>query len=282
MTKLKSPLFSFEGHGKLGDIVLRHRDSLDIAEKKPEVKDAQSAGQLSWRTMFEKCALMWHALSAVEKAAWEAAARPLHMTGYAFWQSQCLRPNPGIYLPLAGGTMTGEIAMSTKKITGMGDPAAAQDADTKTARDIAITTALYTQGCRVRNTAAQSISDSTWTPITFDTEQYDTDGIHSTASNTNRLTCKTPGVYIISGCLEFVPNNAGERYITLWWKGSNLMAGISLVPAVTGSAFATVTTLYQLALNDWLDLRAWQNSGGALNTIAAAYYTPSLGMQRVS
>jgi hypothetical protein len=34
-------------------------------------------------------------------------------------------------LPLAGGTMTGAIAMGTSKITGLGDPTAAQDAATK-------------------------------------------------------------------------------------------------------------------------------------------------------
>ena len=34
-------------------------------------------------------------------------------------------------LPLAGGTMSGAIAMGTSKITGMGDPTANQDAATK-------------------------------------------------------------------------------------------------------------------------------------------------------
>jgi len=38
-------------------------------------------------------------------------------------------------LPLAGGTMTGAIAMSTSKITGLGDPTAAQDAMTKAYAD---------------------------------------------------------------------------------------------------------------------------------------------------
>ena len=38
-------------------------------------------------------------------------------------------------LPLAGGTMTGAIAMGTSKITGMGDPTAAQDAATKAYSD---------------------------------------------------------------------------------------------------------------------------------------------------
>ena len=40
-------------------------------------------------------------------------------------------------LPLAGGTMTGSIAMSTAKITGLGDPTAAQDAATKSYVDTA-------------------------------------------------------------------------------------------------------------------------------------------------
>tara|TARA_A100001388_G_scaffold230025_2_gene182002 strand:+ start:3882 stop:7790 length:3909 start_codon:yes stop_codon:yes gene_type:complete len=38
-------------------------------------------------------------------------------------------------LPLAGGTMSGAIAMGTSKITGLGDPTAAQDASTKTYTD---------------------------------------------------------------------------------------------------------------------------------------------------
>ena len=40
-------------------------------------------------------------------------------------------------LPLAGGTMTGAIAMGTSKITGLGDPTAAQDAVTKNYVDTA-------------------------------------------------------------------------------------------------------------------------------------------------
>lgn len=42
------------------------------------------------------------------------------------------------YLLLAGGTMTGPIAMGTNKITGLGNPVANQDADTKAARNAAL------------------------------------------------------------------------------------------------------------------------------------------------
>jgi trimeric autotransporter adhesin len=49
-------------------------------------------------------------------------------------------------LPLAGGTMTGAIAMGTSKITGLGDPTAAQDAATKTYVDTQDATKLSTTG----------------------------------------------------------------------------------------------------------------------------------------
>ena len=49
-------------------------------------------------------------------------------------------------LPLAGGTMTGAIAMGTSKITGLGDPTAAQDAATKTYVDTQDATKLSLSG----------------------------------------------------------------------------------------------------------------------------------------
>ena len=49
-------------------------------------------------------------------------------------------------LPLAGGTMSGAIAMGTSKITGLGDPTAAQDAATKTYVDTADNSKLNLSG----------------------------------------------------------------------------------------------------------------------------------------
>jgi hypothetical protein len=49
-------------------------------------------------------------------------------------------------LPLAGGTMTGAIAMSTNKITGVGDPTAAQDVSSKAYTDTQDATKLSLSG----------------------------------------------------------------------------------------------------------------------------------------
>lgn len=138
MVKLKAPLLSLIGRGKLGDITFLRRRHTDIAEKTPVVPDVKSLAQLSWRHMYQKAVALWHALSTAEKTEWESAARPKHMTGFAWFMSQALKPNPGLYLPLQGGTMQGDIIMATNKITTLPDPSAAQDADTQAARDAAI------------------------------------------------------------------------------------------------------------------------------------------------
>jgi hypothetical protein len=81
--------------------------------------------------MYQLAITLWHDLPGAEKKAWESVATPHHMTGYAYFLSQALRPNPGIYLPLAGGTMSGPINMSSQKINTLATPTADADAATK-------------------------------------------------------------------------------------------------------------------------------------------------------
>jgi len=132
VTKIKAPFLSLGARGTLGKLLtIRRRRGKHIAESKPIPTDAKSAAQLIWRHMYQKAIDLWHQLSAEEKAEWESLARPRHMTGYAWFISQALRPNPGIYLPLQGGTMQGDILMASRKILGLPTPTADQEAATK-------------------------------------------------------------------------------------------------------------------------------------------------------
>ncbi|MBA7648416.1 hypothetical protein ES703_56202 [subsurface metagenome] len=92
--------------------------------------------------MYQKAVALWHGLSAAEKGEWESQARPKHMTGFAWFMSQALKPNPGLYLPLQGGTMQGIIEMDGWPVRNMLDPVNPQDADTEAARDAAIAAAI--------------------------------------------------------------------------------------------------------------------------------------------
>ena len=136
MTKLKNPLLSFGATGRLGKLFsLAKRQGRHIIERRPKPTDAKSPAQLFNRHMFTKCVDLWHLLSEEEKQIWESLARPLHMTGYAWFISQCLRPNPGIYLPLQGGTMSGDIDMDKNRLLKLPEPTDPQEPATKTYSD---------------------------------------------------------------------------------------------------------------------------------------------------
>ncbi len=138
MVKLKSPLISFKAVGRLGSITFLRRRHTNIAEKTPIPPDVKSLAQLSWRHMYQKAVVLWHALSPAEKADWESQARSRHMTGFAWFMSQALKPNPGLYLPLQGGSMTGDIIMSKYRILKLPVPTDSQEAASKTYVDTAI------------------------------------------------------------------------------------------------------------------------------------------------
>lgn len=132
MAKLRSPLNSLGATGPLGQFLnyaRRHRHP--IAQQKPIPDDPRTLAQLSWRTMYQKAIALWHALSPADQDQWESQARPRHMTGFAWFMSQALRPNPGLYLPLTGGTMKGDIDMDANKIIDLAAPADNADAATK-------------------------------------------------------------------------------------------------------------------------------------------------------
>jgi len=132
MTKLKNPLLSFGATGRLGKLFsLAKRQTRHIIERRPIPVDAKSPAQLFNRHMFTKCVDLWHLLSEAEKQEWESLARPRHMTGYAWFISQCLRPNPGIYLPLQGGTMSGNIDMAKNRLLQLPEPTDDQEPATK-------------------------------------------------------------------------------------------------------------------------------------------------------
>ena len=133
----------------------------------------------------------------------------------------------------------------------------------------------------VYNSATQNIPNITFTPMAFDTEVYDTDGIHDTVTNNTRLTCQTAGKYVMTGSVDASSNATGTRGIGIRLNGASIY-GLTIVPASTGSGgryLATVAIL-DLAATDYVELVAYQSSGGALTYIAGVTY--GFAMQRIA
>ena len=136
---------------------------------------------------------------------------------------------------------------------------------------------------RVYNSAAISIPDNTNTALTFNSERYDNDSIHSTSSNTSRLTATTAGVYQITGHVGFQAGTTGRRQINLRVNGSTYIAIQDLPGTVPSSeVYLSVSADYKLDAGDYVELVAYQNDGSARNVLASGNYSPEFAMHRVS
>ena len=121
--------------------------------------------------------------------------------------------------------------------------------------------------------AALSIPDSTWTPITFDTETFDHNGYHSVATNTERITIPSgqKGVYMMGGAIAFVADNVGVRQVRLALNGSTAYLNTSTVhaPSATNTCRIHLSTIAVLDTADYVTIDGYQTSTGNLDCVSA-------------
>lgn len=118
-------------------------------------------------------------------------------------------------------------------------------------------------------TVGQSIASGTTNiSILLDSEVYDSDGGHSTSSQTSRYVCQVPGTYLIYAVGGFAANTAGTRELGIIVNGvSAIGSTIQSAPALTGNSWVgSVMTTSGLNAGDYVELQMWQSSGSTLAT----------------
>lgn len=137
-------------------------------------------------------------------------------------------------------------------------------------------------GARVYSTAsAQTVATATEAALNFNAEQFDSDTCHDNSTNPNRLTCKTAGKYLITGAIRYQSNATGYRGASLRVNGGTYI-GLAGSQAANGQVTQiTVVTIYDLAVNDYIELIAYQESGSTLNLEVVGTAVPSLGFIRI-
>lgn len=130
---------------------------------------------------------------------------------------------------------------------------------------------------RASLTANQSIADVTSVKLIFNAESFDYTadyaGMHDNSTNPTRLTVPAgeSGVYLIVGTAAFSANATGIRNLEILVDNATQAATFTSDNA--GAGFATqiqTTAIYYLAAGSYVELRAYQNSGGALNVLSGA------------
>jgi hypothetical protein len=124
---------------------------------------------------------------------------------------------------------------------------------------------------------------TTFVSVTLDSEYLDTEGGHSTVTNTSRYTCQVAGWYWTWGTMNFPTSATGNRSLQLAVNGTGYPGSTVLLAAPSGNSWIGVTGgLVQLAVNDYLELQAWQTSGGSLTTTVISGIQPTLSAVWVS
>jgi hypothetical protein len=130
------------------------------------------------------------------------------------------------------------------------------------------------RGAQVNKTGTQSISDNSNTLVTWDQELSDSDGYHESVTFPGRLTVPA-GMptqwYLIIGTVRWAYNAVGCRSCHIHKNGSssaNRLASVVFAANTSVNSIANkhqAVAIAQLAVGDYVELYAYQDSGGSLN-----------------
>jgi hypothetical protein len=137
---------------------------------------------------------------------------------------------------------------------------------------------------RVGSNAGQSVPHAAWTALTFNTEVWDEDEMHSLATTTERLTIRTAGVYLISAQVRFAANTTGTRELQIRLNGTTTLALADCLATAqaNGLVYLNLVTLWKLVVGDYLSAVVYQTSGAALNVESAGALSPAFMATRIA
>jgi hypothetical protein len=130
-------------------------------------------------------------------------------------------------------------------------------------------------GCSLYKSTAQTASNSTWTAITFDSENFDVGGYHDTSTNNTRITIPTGkgGYYSLTGSLNWGGNTTGARTAAIYLNGSlNKVLG-QHPSTIANDVYTEFNYIMNLSAGDYVEMYGFQLSGGNLGIQGATTAT---------
>ena len=126
-------------------------------------------------------------------------------------------------------------------------------------------------GALAYNNATTTVANNSEAFFTYNSETYDTDGYHSTSTNTGRLTIPTgkSGYYLVYSLARFAANANGVRTMQITQGASQTsIAVIEQTPGgVSSNTGFYASTIRYAAAGDYFETKIYQTSGGDLNVL---------------
>jgi hypothetical protein len=122
-------------------------------------------------------------------------------------------------------------------------------------------------GVSAYKSAGQSIDANTWTAVTFNTEDFDTDSYHSTSTNTSRFTVPSgkAGKFAFTGSISWGASNQGTFRLVAVYKNGSVFNQVVQFAGTNDGTIQPFAYVYDLAVGDYLEVFVRQNTGGALD-----------------
>ena len=121
---------------------------------------------------------------------------------------------------------------------------------------------------RVYRSSNQTISNTTDTAVSFNTEQYDTDDFW-TSGQATRITIPVDGYYHITSMIAWEQNNTGYRRHWLRLNGSTAIAESRVEPSDLSDSGSLVETAYYFNVGDYVEVYVWHNKGSSSNVLGS-------------
>lgn len=126
--------------------------------------------------------------------------------------------------------------------------------------------------CQVYNSANQSASNDVDLLVAFNSERYDTDSMHDTVIDNERVFFNTAGIYVVTFNGTFAANAAGDRKAAIYKNGVEQIGHRALTPASASFTTGLSLTIQEaFEVGDNIRVRVRQDSGGALNLLTTRY-----------
>jgi len=122
-------------------------------------------------------------------------------------------------------------------------------------------------GARATASTYQTVSANTDTTLLWDTEAWDTDGFHDTATNTGRLTIPSGlgGRYLVWAAIGWTSNFTGNTWLWVEDDGGVIEGRtIEQAPSNDTHRVSLCFVTRALAAGDWLVARVRHNASGSM------------------
>jgi len=131
---------------------------------------------------------------------------------------------------------------------------------------IALSSLTFSLGCRAWRNGIQAINDTTITKVLFNSEDYDIGGpnFNADGANSNFLT-PSNGYYLIYAVAGWASITLGRGVIYIYKNGNPIAEKRATFANILSDDGLIIISLENLAVNDLIDIRVWQSSGGAKN-----------------